>query len=163
MGMFHKVKVGNRVISPIDWEMNPDLSFGTFESWGGRERVRNNKEFVYYFFVDNWGPEPKLCLMERAVKHARIMAEIKAPPEIVKKCVTEQGQSSSFEKSYAINEQIKEWLIDHVLDERGRSAAGGAAGGKDRAKRIWGRSCRPWAGPFVRRKDSLARGIRYHQ
>ena len=119
MGMFHKVKVGNRVISPIDWEMNPDLSFGTFESWGGRERVRNNDEFVYYFFVDNWGDEPKLCLMERAVKHARIMAEIKAPPEIVKKCVTEQGQSSSFEKSYAINEQLKEWLIDHVLDEAG--------------------------------------------
>lgn len=119
MGMFHKVKVGNRVISPIDWEMNPDLSFGTFESWGGRERVRNNDEFVYYFFVDNWGPEPKLCLMERAVKHARVMAEIKAPPEIVKKCVTEQGQSSIFEKSYAINEQLKEWLIDHVLDEAG--------------------------------------------
>lgn len=119
MGMFHKVKVGNQVISPIDWEMSPDLSFGTFESWGGRERVRNNGEFIYYFFVDNWGPEPKLCLMERAVKHARIVAEIKAPPEIVRRCVTEQGHSSSFEKSYAINEQLKEWLIDHVLDEAG--------------------------------------------
>lgn len=119
MGMFHKVKVGDRVISPIDWEMNPDLSFGTFESWGGRERVRNNDEVVYYFFVDNWGDEPKLCLMERAVKHARVMAEIKAPAEIVKRCVTEQGQSSSFEKSYAINEQLKNWLIDHVLDEAG--------------------------------------------
>ncbi len=119
MGMFHKVKVGNRVISPIDWEMNPDLSFGTFESWGGRERVRNNDEFVYYFFVDNWGPEPKLCLMERAVKHARIMAEIKAPPEIIERCVKEQGRSSIFEKSYAINEQLKKWLIDHVLDETG--------------------------------------------
>jgi hypothetical protein len=119
MGMYHKVKVGDLTISPIDWEMNPDSSFGTFESWGGRERVRNNKECVYYFFIDNWGNEPKLCLMERAVKHARIMAEIKAPSDLVKKCVKDQGQSSIFEKSYAINEQIKEWLIAHVLDDEG--------------------------------------------
>jgi len=116
MGEFHKVKVGDITISPIDWEMNPDLSFGTFESWGGRERVRNNEERVYYFFVDNWGAEPKLCLMERAVKHARIMAEIKAPLEIIEKCVAGQGSSSTFEKSYAINDQIKKWLIDNVLD-----------------------------------------------
>jgi len=116
MGMFHKVKVGDQVISPIDWEMNPDMSFGTFESWGGRERVRNNDECVYYFFVDNWGDEPKLCLMERAVKHAKIMAEIKAPPEIIKQCVKGQGGSSIFEKSYAIDEPIKQWLIGNVLD-----------------------------------------------
>ena len=116
MGMFHKVKIGDQIISPIDWEMNPDMSFGTFESWGGRERVRNNEECVYYFFVDNWGDEPKLCLMERAVKHAKILAEIKAPLEIIKQCVKGQGSSSTFEKSYAINEPIKQWLIDNVLD-----------------------------------------------
>lgn len=116
MGMFHKVKVGEKIISPIDWEMSPDLSFGTFESWGGRERVRNNNELVYYFFVDNWGDEPKLCLMERAVKHAKVMAEIKAPAEIVRQCVEGQGSSSIFEKSYAINDSIKQWLIDNVLD-----------------------------------------------
>ncbi len=117
MGMFHKIKVGDRVINSIDWEMTPDLSFGTFESWGGRERVRNNSECVYYFFVDNWGKQPKLCLMERAVKHAKIMAEIKAPPEIIKACIKSQGRSSVFEKSYAINEQIRQWLIDNVLDK----------------------------------------------
>jgi hypothetical protein len=116
MGMFHKLKVGDQVISPIDWEMDPALSFGTFESWGGRERVRNNDECVYYFFVDNWGETPKLCLMERAVKHAKIMAEIKAPIGIIKDCVDGQGTSSIFEKSYAIDETIKQWLIDNVLD-----------------------------------------------
>lgn len=116
MGLFHKVKVGDQVISPIDWEMTPDISFGTFESWGGRERVRNNDECVYYFFVDNWGDEPKLCLMERAVKHAKVMAEIKAPVEIIKQCVKGQGGSSIFEKSYAIDEPIRQWLVDNVLD-----------------------------------------------
>lgn len=116
MGIFHKVKVGDQIISPIDWEMTPDMSFGTFESWGGRERVRNNEECVYYFFVDNWENEPKLCLMERAVKHAKILAEIKAPADMIKQCVNGQGSSSLFEKSYAINGPIKQWLIDNVLD-----------------------------------------------
>jgi hypothetical protein len=54
--------------------------------------------------------------MERAVKHARIMAVIKAPPDIVRRCVEGQGASSRFEKSYAINEQIRNWLIENVLD-----------------------------------------------
>lgn len=117
MGMFHKVQVGNQSISPIDWEMNPDISFGTFESWGGRERVRNNSERVYYFFIDNWGDTPKLCLMERGVKHARIVAEIRAPGSMLKACVEGQGTSSIFEKSYAINDQIQAWLIENVLDD----------------------------------------------
>lgn len=117
MGMFHKVKVGDKVISPIDWEMRPELTFGTFESWGGRERVRNNDERVYYFFVDDWGDTPKLCLMERAVKHARIMAEIKAPLEMMRKCVDEQGYVARFEQSFAINDQIRDWLIRNVLDD----------------------------------------------
>lgn len=117
MGMFHRVKVGEKIINSIDWEMNPDMSFGTFESWGGRERVRSNDERIYYFFVDNWGDRPKLCLMERGIKHANIIAEIKAPLDIVEKCVKSQGSSSIFEKSYAINDQVKEWLIDNVLDD----------------------------------------------
>ena len=116
MGMFHQVKVGEKVISPIDWEMSPDLSFGTFESWGGRERVRSNNERIYYFFVDNWGEEPKLCLMERGVKHAKIVAEIVAPMGMIKRCVERQGRSAIFEKSYAIDDQVKEWLISNVLD-----------------------------------------------
>jgi hypothetical protein len=116
MEMFHKLQLGEKTISPIDWEMSPDISFGTFESWGGRERVRNNRECVYYFFIDNWGDEPKLCLMERAVKHARVLAEIAAPAEMVHACVAEQGASSIFEKSYAINAQVREWLIANVLD-----------------------------------------------
>lgn len=116
MAMFHRLQIGQQMIDSIDWEMTPDLSFGTYESWGGRERVRNNDECVYYFYIDNWGAEPKLCLMERAVKHARIVAEIKAPAELVKDCVESQGLSSWFEKSYAINEQIRTWLISNVLE-----------------------------------------------
>lgn len=117
MGMFHSVKVGDTFINQIDWDMKPELTFGTFESWGGRERVRNNNECVYYFFVDSWGDEPKLCLMERAVKHARVLAEIKAPRDLVETCVAEQGWAARFEQTFAINKPIREWLINNVLDE----------------------------------------------
>ncbi|MBU0962099.1 MAG: DUF1566 domain-containing protein [Proteobacteria bacterium] len=122
MGMFQKLKIGGDVTPAIDWEMTPDMTFGTFESWGGRERVRNNSERIYYFFIDNWGKEPKLCLMERGVKHARILAEIKAPEKMVKACVKNQGSSSLFEKSYAIDNTIKKWLIGNILEAEDSSA-----------------------------------------
>ena len=117
MGMFHKLKVGDMIINSIDWEMTPDLTFGTFESWGGRERVRNNNELIYYFFIDNWGDSPKLCLMERGVKHAKIIAEINAPLNMVSECVKSQGAVAFFERSFAINEALQEWLIKNVLDD----------------------------------------------
>ena len=117
MSMFHKIKVGDTVIDSIDWEMTPELTFGTYESWGGRERVRNNDERIHYFFIDNWGEKPKLCLMERGVKHAKIIAEIQAPAELVSSCVDSQGEVAFYDRSFAINEKIRTWLIDHVLDD----------------------------------------------
>lgn len=116
MAMHHNIKVGNTVINSIDWEMTPDWTFGTYESWGGKERIRNNDERIYYFFIDNWGEKPKLCLMERGVKHAEIIAEIHAPADLVNSCVKSQGKAASFEQSFAIDEQIRDWLVDHVLD-----------------------------------------------
>lgn len=114
--MHHSLKVGNRIVSPIDWEMTPDMSFGTYESWGGRERVRDNKERVYYFFIDDWGEKPKVCLMERAVKHARILAEVDVPSELVEKCVKSQGAVARFERSFAVDGDVKNWLVRHVLE-----------------------------------------------
>ena len=67
--------------------MTPEYTFGTFESWGGKERIRNNSERIYYFFIDAWDEEPKLCLMERGVKYAQVVAEILAPPEMVRQCI----------------------------------------------------------------------------
>ncbi len=117
MAMFHRIKVGDQVINSIDWEMTPELTFGTYESWGGVERVRNNAERIYYFFIDNWGEKPKLCLMERGVKHARIIAEIHAPGELVASCVKGQGEAAFYDRTFAINEQIRKWLVKHVLDD----------------------------------------------
>ena len=117
MGMFHKIKVGDKIINTIDWEMTPEWTFGTYESWGGRERVRSHDERIYYFFIDNWGEKPKLCLMERGVKHAKIIAEIQAPADLVSSCVDSQGKVAFYDRTFAINDQIRNWLIDHVLDD----------------------------------------------
>lgn len=119
MSMHQRLQVGDRVVNGIDWEMTPDLSFGTYESWGGRERVRNNSERIHYFFIDAWGEEPELCLMERGVKHAEVLAKINAPQELINSCVEQQGSSSRFEKSYAIDSTLREWLIDNLFTASG--------------------------------------------
>ncbi len=116
MGLFKKLDLA--VTSTIDWEMTPEYTFGTFESWGGKERVRSKAERIYYFFIDNWGDSPKLCLMERGIKHARVVAEILAPEHLVRGCVDSQGKSSLFEKSYAIDKTLKEWLLENVIETK---------------------------------------------
>ncbi|XOF33064.1 MAG: DUF1566 domain-containing protein [Candidatus Electrothrix sp. YB6] len=115
MGLFTALNLkGNP--TTVDWEMTPEYSFGTFESWGGRERVRSNRERIYYFFVDAWGDKPKLCLMERGIKHAKIVAEIQAPPEMMQRCVRRQGKVALFERTHAIDGELKQWLIENVME-----------------------------------------------
>jgi len=64
MGLFTLLNLEDTLV--IDWDMCPEYTFGTFESWGGRERIRSKKERIYYFFIDAWEEVPRLCLMERA-------------------------------------------------------------------------------------------------
>jgi len=114
MGLFKKLLLTDT--PAIDWEMTPEFTFGTYESWGGTERVRSKKERVYYFFIDAWNEVPKLCLMERGIKHAQVVAEILAPPEMVQQCVNEQGKVAFFERTHPINEQLKKWLLAHIIE-----------------------------------------------
>ncbi len=114
MGLFKKLDLA--ITSTIDWEMTPEYTFGTFESWGGKERVRSKSERIYYFFIDNWGDSPKLCLMERGIKHARVVAEILAPEDLVRDCVDSQGKVALFERSFAIDKALRDWLIVNVIE-----------------------------------------------
>jgi hypothetical protein len=114
MGLFHRLKLPENAI--LDWEMTPEYTFGTFESWGGKERLRNNDERIYYFFVDAWEDPPRLCLMERGVKHARVVATVKAQQAMVDRCVQGQGRVARFERTFAINQELQQWLVDHVVD-----------------------------------------------
>lgn len=118
MGLANMLDISDRRTFSIDWEMNPTLSFTKFESWGGvnGERLRDNNEKFYYFFVDAWESPAALFLMERGVKHAKVLARIAAPQELIDRCVAEGGRSASLDRSYAITEAVRDWLIKTVVD-----------------------------------------------
>jgi hypothetical protein len=120
MGLFDALNLSGE-LTAIDWEMTPEYTFGTFESWGGKERVRSSRERIYYFFIDAWGKEPKLCLMERGIKYARVAAQILAPPEMLRRCVESQGKVALFERTLAIDEELKQWLIANVMESTDNS------------------------------------------
>lgn len=115
MGLFDAVGLGKTGLS-IDWDLTPSDTFGTFESWGGRERVRNRHERFYYFYIDGWRTPPKVCLMERGIKHARVLAVIEAPQELVDNSIKEQGGIIGLDRSYAINQPLRRWLSENLLN-----------------------------------------------
>jgi len=118
MGLANMLDIANRRQFSIDWDMTPTDTFTMFESWGGinGERLRNNDEKFYYFYVDAWESPAALYLMERGVKYAKILARIAAPQELIDRCVVDGGYSTSIDKSYAINQEVREWLIRTIID-----------------------------------------------
>jgi hypothetical protein len=115
MSFFTKLDIDPTKAS-IDWDLQPADTFGMFESWGGKERVKNKNERFYYFYIDNWQPPARLFLMERGIKYARILARIAAPQELIDKCIAGQGKSTTLDASYAIDGAIKVWLQKNVVD-----------------------------------------------
>jgi hypothetical protein len=98
----------------IYWDMTPVDTFGMFESWGGKERLRSKAERFYYFYIDNWDQPAKLYLMERGIKHAKILARISAPQKMIDDCVAGQGKGL-IDKNYAIDALLADWLREKVV------------------------------------------------
>lgn len=115
MGLQEKLGTNAPTEISIDWDMTPADTFGIFESWGGKMRVRNKSERYYYFYIDGWTDPPCLLFMERGVKYARVLARITAPQEMIDSCVASQGKGL-LDKHYAINEELKQWLQTNVLE-----------------------------------------------
>ncbi|MEW6594329.1 MAG: DUF1566 domain-containing protein [Thermodesulfobacteriota bacterium] len=115
MGLCEQLGLGNQQTLTIDWEITPADTFGIFESWGGKVRVRNKRERYYYFYIDAWDEPAKLLLMERGVKYARVLARIAAPQGMIDACVASQGKAL-LDKSYAIDAALKQWLRENVLE-----------------------------------------------
>jgi len=116
MSMFRKLQLSDTTVAKVDWDMTPDHAFVTFVSQGLHEQARNDDGRVCYFFIDTWGKEPKLCLMERGVKYAQVLAEVKIPGEMLYTCIRNQGGSPVSKENYAINNTIKEWLCSNVVE-----------------------------------------------
>lgn len=116
MGLFDKLANDKRISPTIDWDLLPAETFTIFESWGTKNRNITNQERSYYFFIDGWATPPSLCLMERGIKHARVLARIDAPQQLIEQALRDEGKSHSLDRSYAINDALKEWLLAHVVD-----------------------------------------------
>jgi len=118
MGLASMVNIGTDQPFSINWDITPIYTFTMFESWGGKdgERIRNNDEKFYYFYVDGWQNPPGLCLMERGVKHAKVLARINAPQELIDSCLADEGRSHTLDKSYAVNSAMREWLVKNIID-----------------------------------------------
>ncbi|MDX1775275.1 MAG: DUF1566 domain-containing protein [Desulfobulbales bacterium] len=115
MSFFTKLGIDPSQAS-IDWDLQPADTFGMFESWGGKERIKSKDERFYYFYIDNWEPPARLLLMERGIKYARILARIEAPQEMIDTCIRGQGKSTTLDASYAIDDAMKQWLLQNVVD-----------------------------------------------
>lgn len=100
----------------IDWHMTPADTYGMFECRGlGTELLRSKDERYYYFYIDNWEKPARLCLMERGLRHAKVIARIDAPRKLIDECVIRQGKACK-DKSCAIDENVRKWLVDNVID-----------------------------------------------
>jgi len=116
MDLFDNLANDDRVSPSIDWDLIPADTFTIFESWGTKARIFSQKERSYYFFIDGWQEPATLCLMERGIKHAKVLARIQAPQELVDQAMIDDGRSKGLDRNYAINESLKKWLMDNLFE-----------------------------------------------
>lgn len=115
--MFTKLKLSQKTAADIEWDMTPDLAFCTFSAKGMREDLPNTDERVCYFFIDNYGDEPRLYLMERGTRFVNILAEIKAPLAMMNDCIIDHGCALSNKDNFPVNPALKQWLLNEVVEQ----------------------------------------------
>jgi uncharacterized protein DUF1566 len=116
MNIFKKLNLSDTTTANIEWDMTPDLAFCTFSAKGLRDELTSTDERVCYFFIDNYGDNPKLYLMERGTRHVNILAEILAPLDMLTECIFKQGGTASSKDNFSIDSNLKEWLIAEVVE-----------------------------------------------
>ncbi len=104
----------------ISWDITPQDTYGLFECRGDMQQVQSKNERYYYFYIENWQPPAQLFLMERGLRHARQLAKIKAPQEMVNQCLAEQGAGCK-DQNFAINTALAKWLELHILNNENPS------------------------------------------
>jgi hypothetical protein len=73
--------------------MTPIDTFGLFECREDMHRVRSRRERYYYLYIVNWEKPACLLFMERGICHARVLAGIDAPQEMINASVVSQGKT----------------------------------------------------------------------
>jgi hypothetical protein len=114
--MFDRLKLSDTTVAAIDWDMTPDLAFCIFSAKGMRDDLVNTQERTCYFFIDNWGDEPKLYLMERGTRYVHVLAEVKAPTEMLINCIVGQGGTPTSRDNFPLDAALKEWVRVQVVE-----------------------------------------------
>lgn len=113
--MFKQLNLSSSTPATIEWEMTPDLAFCTYSAKGLREDLNRQDERVCYFFIDNYGDEPKLYLMERGSRFINILAEILAPLAMMQASITNHGSSLSCKDNFPVDSTLRKWLLREVV------------------------------------------------
>lgn len=117
MELFNRLGIESKHAN-ISWGIKPVDTYSLFESRcpvTTREQVKSLNEKYYYFYVDNWEQPAKLSLMERGIKYAKVLADFDAPQELIDQCVVRQGKTT-LDQHYAIDDDIRQWLEENVLN-----------------------------------------------
>ncbi|AGF79957.1 Protein of unknown function (DUF1566) [Desulfocapsa sulfexigens DSM 10523] len=114
--MFTRLQLSDSTAANVEWDMTPDLAFCTFSAKGLRDDLSNSDERVCYFFVDNYGELPRLYLMERGTRFVNILAEVKAPIEMLNDAIISHGSALSSKDNFPVDAALKAWLISEVVE-----------------------------------------------
>jgi len=117
MARFCDLQLSDGSAVSIEWDMTPDLAFCMFSAKGLRDELRNSEERVCYFFIDNYGEQPKLYLMERGSRFVDIIAEIHTPKDLLSDCILRQGKTMNVKDNFAVDGALKEWILAEVVNK----------------------------------------------
>jgi hypothetical protein len=104
------------ILERIEWDLTPQEAVEMFDHRArGREdrlRVRDSAEKRYFFCVDNWLEKPRLVLKERSIKEARVVAEIRAPENLLSACVQSYGNRKGL---FPLGQALMTWLMGRLF------------------------------------------------
>ncbi len=121
MAKFNELTLSDGSAITIEWDMTPDLAFCMFSAKGMRDELSSGDERVCYFFIDNYGENPKLYLMERGSRFVNVLAEVDAPNELLTECITRQGQTLNVKDNFPVDGLLKKWILAEVIDKEDSS------------------------------------------
>lgn len=116
MDLYARLGASPTTVRGIDLEMTPDLAYRAFTCSGFHADQCKTGQRVLYCYVDNWGGTPKLLLMEQGVKHARVLARVEAPEELLRACIDNPHTASMLRRLHAIDEPLRQWLHANLLE-----------------------------------------------
>lgn len=116
MARFEDLQLSDGSPVTVEWDMTPDLAFCMFSAKGLRDELSNSGERICYFFIDNYGDNPKLYLMERGSRFVDIIAEIMAPQQMLTDCIQRQGQTLNVKDNFPVDPLLKKWILVEVVE-----------------------------------------------